>query len=261
MVLKKALIWGINNYPSPNALQGCVNDARDYEATLLAKGFTCVVLLDSMATKANILAGFQWLKSGAVDGDVIVFAGSSHGTKVADPHGDERDRFDEAIVCYYSDPAQFANSLLIDDEIQAVLATVPSGVIVEGWSDSCYSGTISKAAQLDPMKYKSRCIPGPLTCGKKANKFLSMTPGMKECMWSACTDAQTAAEGVVTISGVPTHRGFFSYKMCQAIRSFVNTKSRSEIQTLVDNAVRRVIANQTPMLECSVENAGKKLFT
>ena len=261
MVQRKLLVWAINAYPAPYTLQGCINDAHDYATTLSSKGFDqqCI-LLDSMATKSAVLDGLQWLVSNNVAGDVISFAWSTHGTKVIDTSGDEPDGFDEGIVCYFTDPNQITQSVITDDEIRAKLSQVPEGVTIECFGDSCYSGTATRLANLDIDKFTSRCIPGPLTRGKKASKVLTIVPGVKECAWEACTDTQTSTEGIVTINGERVYRGLFSYFMCKAIRSYANTKTRNEIQSIVDNVVRRVIPTQTPVLECSQSESIQKMF-
>jgi metacaspase-1 len=251
MVQKKALIVGINAYPQ-SPLQGCVNDAHDYETTLIAKGFTIAILLDSMATKAAIISGLQWLVSGAITGDVLAFCYSGHGTKVPDTNGDEAEGFDEGLcpVDYFVNPAQ---RTIIDDELKAIFSTVPAGVTLEPFLDSCYSGTATRG--LNIKEFTARVLPGPKR-GVKATRVLSIIPNLKECAWEACTDTQTSAEG--TVGGVK--RGLFSYFMCKGIRNMGNM-NRTQLMASVATKVQAVIPGQTPVLECNQSEANQQIFT
>jgi hypothetical protein len=79
-----ALIIGINAYPPPNELYQCVNDANGMRDALvqsnLWSGATVVQLLDSSATKANILAKIQELGSQAGAGTTFFMYFSGHGS-------------------------------------------------------------------------------------------------------------------------------------------------------------------------------------
>ena len=78
---KRALCIGINDYPgTQNDLRGCVNDANDWATALAARGFTVSKLLDSQATKAALVAGFEQLITSAKSGDTIAITFSGHGT-------------------------------------------------------------------------------------------------------------------------------------------------------------------------------------
>ena len=74
---KKALLVGINDYRQINDLSGCINDVTNVRDILLKYfGFTVPairLLVDSRATKANIMSRLHWLVTGAKRGDVLVF--------------------------------------------------------------------------------------------------------------------------------------------------------------------------------------------
>lgn len=149
---RKALCVGINkfqNYPSAT-LRGCVPDAENM-TLLLEKllGFASsdiTTLVDSKATKANIMAGLKEMVKGAVDGkySYLVFSLSSHGTQVPDLSGDEPDRADEAFCPH--DLAQKGdkwdpNHIIADDELRDLFVQLPKGVLLEVYLDTCHSGT------------------------------------------------------------------------------------------------------------------------
>ena len=59
---KRALCVGNNDYPGTGMdLAGCLNDAKDWEALLKARGYRVERLLDADATRARILAALQAL--------------------------------------------------------------------------------------------------------------------------------------------------------------------------------------------------------
>ncbi len=152
MAGRKALCVGINkfkNLPSA-ALQGCVNDADDMEKLLKALlGFQAqdiVKLIDTKATKANIIKNLKEMVEGAKSGkySYLVFSMSSHGTQVPDLSGDEPDRADEAFCPH--DLAQKGNvwdpqHIITDDELRDLFIQLPENVLLEVYLDTCHSGT------------------------------------------------------------------------------------------------------------------------
>ena len=144
---RKALCIGINNYPGTDMdLAGCVNDAKDWSAELGARGFTVSQLLDAAATKAAMVAGFRDVIGRAAKGDLVVISFSGHGTFVPDDNGDESDGFDEGLCPF---DLQTGGQALLDDEIHQMFAARKAGVRLLLISDSCHSGTVTRAA-VDP---------------------------------------------------------------------------------------------------------------
>ncbi len=145
---KRALCMGINNYPGTHMdLHGCVNDANDWAAELAGRGFAVSKLIDSQATKAAMVSAIQSLIGSAVSGDVVVITYSGHGTYVPDTNGDEIDGLDEALCPY---DLQTGGGALVDDEINTLFSARKAGVRLLLISDSCHSGTVTRAAAADP---------------------------------------------------------------------------------------------------------------
>lgn len=145
---KRALCIGINNYPGTDMdLQGCVNDASDWKATLESRGYTVSTLLDNQATKAAMVAAMQSLIGSAVKGDSLVITYSGHGTYQPDTDGDEADGLDEGLCPY---DIQTNGAALVDDEIRAIFSARKPGVRLLLISDSCHSGTVTRAAKNEP---------------------------------------------------------------------------------------------------------------
>jgi len=140
---RRALCIGINNYPGTQMdLAGCVNDANDWADELGARGFEVRRLLDAQATKAAMLAGMREVIGAAAAGDTVVITFSGHGTYVPDASGDERDGLDEGLCPYDLK----TGGALLDDEIHAIFAARKGGVHLVLISDSCHSGTVTRAA-------------------------------------------------------------------------------------------------------------------
>jgi hypothetical protein len=144
---RKALCIGINDYPGTGAdLKGCVNDAADWRATLEARGYSTSSLLDAQATKAAMVGALEDLIGGAAAGDSLVVTYSGHGTYQPDADGDEADGLDEGLC-----PCDLRSAgALVDDELRAIFAARKAGVKLLFISDSCHSGTVSRAAPAEP---------------------------------------------------------------------------------------------------------------
>jgi hypothetical protein len=86
---KVALLVGINQYPEPYSLKGCVNDVELQRHLLIHRfGFNpndIHTLTDQQATRQGILGAFdEYLIKQAKPGDVVVFHYSGHGSLVVD---------------------------------------------------------------------------------------------------------------------------------------------------------------------------------
>ena len=136
--MKRALTIGINDYPNA-PLQGCVNDATQWALYFSeTRRFDRVnTIIGRDATRARVTAAIRAMLEVSVAGDEIAIQYSGHGTRVPDQSGDEKDQLDEAWVLY--------DGVWLDDEIADLLKDLPSGVKMVVVSDSCHSGTVSRA--------------------------------------------------------------------------------------------------------------------
>lgn len=139
---RRALCIGIDRYPAPYGLAGCVGDARLWARTLEQLGFERpVLLLDEQATRGRILGEMERLVEGSRPGDVLVLQYAGHGTRFHDRDGEEGDRYDEALVPVDMGQGHF----ILDDEQHEVLARLPEGVSLTCLFDCCHSGTNTRA--------------------------------------------------------------------------------------------------------------------
>jgi hypothetical protein len=269
---KKALCVGINDYPYDGSdLNGCVNDAQAWADLLTShydfKQSDVKLLIDAQATKAAILEGLQALLAGAKAGDVLVFTNSSHGTYVADTSGDEP-KYDEALC-----PYDCADNLLVDDELRELFKNLPEGVHLTVISDSCFSGTVTRAAI-------SEVIPGLKTPDDRRIRFLSPAlrsqpilknpwkakskgrikypeTGMKEILLSGCSDKEYSYDALI---GGKYH-GAMTYFALQAIQTAAYKITLQQLHTRVNFLLDDAGYPQHPQLEGSDSNKKRLIFS
>lgn len=268
---KKALCVGINDYPyDGNDLNGCVNDAKAW-GNILVKSFGYAsndikMLLDGEATKANIIAGIKNLLTGAKPGDVLVFSNSSHGTYVADTSGDE-EMYDEALCPYDID------NLILDDELRELFANLPKGVSLTVISDSCFSGTVTRAAIAD-------VIPGLKTPDERRVKFLSpalmggailVNPfkakpkssikypeaKMNEILLSGCSDKEYSYDALMG----SVYHGAMTYYAIKAITDANFQITFNQLHQRILNLIDQGGYPQHPQLEGGDANKKKQVFS
>lgn len=146
--MKRSLHIGINDYPgSGSDLRGCVNDANDWRVALEARGFQATSMLDSEATKSNMVESISKIVGDTGRDDISVITYSGHGTWVPDDDGDEADGRDEAL-CPYDIVTD--GYILTDDELYEIFGSRKRGARIIFISDSCHSGTVARSASFMP---------------------------------------------------------------------------------------------------------------
>jgi len=118
-------------------LAACENDANDLAALARKQGMKPTVLLTNKATRASTLRHLRSAAKSLRRGDLFFLTFSGHGGQVRDVTGDEADKQDETWCLY--------DSQLIDDELYFELSRFVAGVRVLVLSDSCHSGTVTRA--------------------------------------------------------------------------------------------------------------------
>ncbi|EEM80724.1 hypothetical protein bthur0011_52610 [Bacillus thuringiensis serovar huazhongensis BGSC 4BD1] len=135
-------------------LVACESDAEDMG--LIAKSLrydNTSTLLTTNATIDNFVNEVKKAASSLESGDIFFLSYSGHGGRVPDQQNDEADGFDETWCLY---DGQF-----LDDEIHALWHLFKEDVRIVVLSDSCHSGSITKAqhyalynfSNIDPVKH------------------------------------------------------------------------------------------------------------
>ena len=263
---RRAVQVGINNYKSISDLNGCLNDVTNVRGILKDllgfKNEEIRILTDDRATKANILDRLNWLVKGAKSGDYLVFHYSGHGSQIRDRHGDElSDSLDE-LICPW-DMDWNAGTYITDDDLNAIFTTLPAGVLLEVYLDSCNSGTGLRVLDLGrptefgpPHPTLNRYIEPPVDLlarfeGEedelKRKKLLSgaTRAPVHHILWAGCKDNQTCADAFINGS----YNGAFSYYFCKVMRDTGNKLSRAEVLSRVRSALKTGNYSQIPQLE------------
>ena len=269
----QALCVGINQFahlPNSSWLNGCVNDANDMAAMLRARPDfsrgSVTVLTDADATKATVMARLTDMVERAKGGrlDHIVFSFSSHGTQVPDTNGDETvDHVDEAFACHDID--QKGNdwdrdTVIVDDELNALLSDIPKGVLVEVVLDTCHSGTGLKGDDLMPGR-KPRFLPPPTALGirrlaptsdpKGYQELVRTTPAAtRAVLFAACRADQTSSDAYLD----GRYSGAFTYYFLKALKGAGTGSApvaRSTLLTAVSAGLRGGDFSQRAQLEAS----------
>lgn len=194
---KKALIVGINYVGTGTELRGCINDARNMQAMLAARGFEIEMCLEKDATTQGIKDGLARLTSNASVGDTLVFHYSGHGSQW--PSKNEPDGFEE-IICPID--LNWRDKVITDDTLRAIFNQVPNGVNVTVVLDCCHSGTgldqtatyvkkkprakAEKALAAEMETRGSRYLPPPANIAE-------MLEGTELVQWSTSRDVNASA--------------------------------------------------------------------
>ncbi len=143
-----SLHLGLNSV-DPGAYEGwdgplaaCEFDAKDMAAIARSKGMKPTVLLTKKATRAGFLAHLRMAVKSLKSGDLFFLTFSGHGGQVPDSNRDEPDRKDETWCLF--------DGQLIDDELYFELSRFAAGVRVLVLSDSCHSGSVTRARPTPP---------------------------------------------------------------------------------------------------------------
>jgi len=265
---KRAVCVGINNYPGDyNDLNGCVNDANDW-ASLLGNDFGYEIdkILDEAATKSSMLGALESLVNDADDDDLLVFTYSGHGSWEYDKPGnpDESDNRDETLCAY--------DGNILDDEIRILLKQRPTNAHLTIISDSCHSGTVTRARLIherdagtaaDPQSApKPRYMPPENDLDAMRtwllpirNRALYPETGMAELLLTGCNALEYSYDAY--ISG--RYNGAMSALTIGLIKSNPNVTYR-ELHRNLRELLPTAQYPQSPQLEGTDANKDRGLF-
>lgn len=136
-------------------LNACENDANDMAALAKAQGMKPTVLLTKKATRKALLNGLRAAAKVLKQGDLFFLSYSGHGGQVPDVTGEEADKKDETWCLW--------DGQIIDDELYLEYARFAAGVRIVVLSDSCHSGTVTRAGPPAPgaagPEWRSKMMP------------------------------------------------------------------------------------------------------
>jgi hypothetical protein len=184
-----ALAIGLNNidndyYENHYNLTGvplpsCENDANDMAGIAVSRNFQVETLCTEAATRENVINGISRAAKTLKPGDIFMLSYSGHGYQVRDENGDEPDKWDETWCLF--------NDMLIDDELNALFTKFAENVRILVFSDSCHSGTVTKAMSKSIKEIRAK---------KDANLLDVKAPVKASVLLiSACRDNQEVDSG------------------------------------------------------------------
>lgn len=214
------LFIGINYTGTNNALRGCINDAKDWQAYFAPHLKSDAMLLEQTATKANIIAEMSKVLAKLTANDTAIITFSGHGTHIPDQSGDETDRRDE-VLC----PWDMNRNLLLDDELRDILSQRADFSRVLLITDCCHSGTMTRnsedrgAARYIPFAELTCCmcseVVDRITAQARAARFFARATDAGMAHLSGCQDDQVSYDA--TIAGKAC--GAFTYYALAALKA------------------------------------------
>jgi hypothetical protein len=124
-------------------LVACEADAKDMANIAKSKKFQVETLLTKEATRANVKEIISKAAKDMKSGDIFMLSYSGHGGELPDLNMDE-DKNDlnkkDETWCLF-------DGQQVDDELNSMFVAFSEGVRILIFSDSCHSGTVSKALE------------------------------------------------------------------------------------------------------------------
>jgi hypothetical protein len=118
-------------------LAACEMDAQDMTDVAGNQGYQATTLLTADATRETVTGLITRAARDLSAGDIFLLTYAGHGGQVPDKNGDEQDLTDETWCLY--------DGQLVDDELYALWASFEKDVRVFVLSDSCHSGSVTRA--------------------------------------------------------------------------------------------------------------------
>lgn len=256
---KLYLSCGLNDYPgTKNDLNGCVNDALDWTDLLHREyRFNVTRLTNYEVGKSNVVNALKDMVAKASEGWHLVWSFSGHGSNVADKDGDEPDKRDECLCLH--------DSFLLDDEIRAILKNLHPKASFTFISDSCHSGSVTRAfmstLNIDAPYAKPRFLPPEdnneaLVIPGSMARIMNPEEGMNEILISGCSPTEYSYDAY--IGG--RYNGAMTYNAVRILKQTPNITYNAFYAQL-----RKVLPSsnypQTPQLEGKEENKNKLMFS
>lgn len=227
-------------------LNACEADARAMATLLGRKGFDVVTLLTAAATRDAVAGNIRDAAKNAKPGDIFIYTNSSHGGQLPDLNADEADGADETICLYDGE--------LVDDELFELWSLFARGVRVVMISDSCHSGTVSRALDIPTPNLgidKQRAMPIDVSTRVYLARQdfydpILNDPALKQAQsriqasvlhLGACADNQTASDGLMN--------GLFTSKL---LSTWAGGTFRGCYGSFLQQIRRRMPPTQTPQL-------------
>lgn len=194
----------------PGHLNAAVNDAVVLASYFARGGMDSRQFIDSVATLDVVIGQFESAAKTLVSGDALVFTFSGHGN-TSPVFSDE----DKQSICLY-------DGELSDQKFRQLLSAFVEGVRIVVIIDSCFSGGMDRARQVDRARRLTRFQP----FGVKAKRRVRADARIPDI--SAAVLELTASSSQET-SGEDLEHGFFTLALVESLDGF--TKAGAPMPT------------------------------
>jgi hypothetical protein len=244
-----ALLIGINNYPYPNKLHGCVNDIRDIAAELIGKfkfaQANISQMADADATAVNIRSALEKSVGKLEAGDRFLFWYSGHGSQLV------AGNVATDVICPVDFNFTAATSVTVDD-FHAVFSKIPRGVAAAWGSDSCHSGDLERSFHGLGVPRMFRPPPSQEASqqlalrAKTVRRFRDISAELPNiALLAGCQSNQTSADA--DIDG--RYNGAFTYYFLKQLATpGALAQALQKLIPLVQAALTKAGYSQTPQL-------------
>ncbi|HBB35741.1 MAG TPA: caspase [Cyanobacteria bacterium UBA8803] len=276
---KLALLVGINGYPDPYQLKGCVNDAYLEQELLIHRfGFNpndILLITDESnikPTRAGILQGFEeHLIKQAKPGDIVVFHFSGHGSQVFDPDSGFKDQLNSTFVPIDRVVSSVGDRVTVSDIMGESLFLLMSALPTENVTvvlDSCHSGggkrgnltvrAIDGGRQIDPSslerEYQEQWLSRLGISRAQVGRDRQRSIAQGVVIASAARD-QLAAD--TPFDGF--HAGAFTYSLTQYLwQATGNEAVRSVVANVARSTTRISSTRQVPEFEFKPDSGNEQ---
>ena len=231
---KKALLIGINYNGTSSQLNGCINDINSIGTILTEKyAFKSITKITDETTQKPtrdvILASFAQFLASGVEGDLLFFSFSGHGSSTLDRNKDETNGNDEMIIT--SDLKG-----ILDDELKALIQTnLKKNVTLFALFDCCFSGTV--------LDLKYQYLDSLANDASTVNNNDAETIG-NVIMISGCNDEQTSADAYID----KKYQGAMTWAFISAITSLATKPSWRDLLVNMRDKLNTSQFTQLPQL-------------
>lgn len=235
--MKKAILIGINYKNTSSELHGCISDVNNMYKFL---NENCEFQKENMhvlteetekvPTRLNIEKEVDWLISGNLYGDVLLFYYSGHGAYIKDTSNGDVNGYDETIV-----PLDYETQGVITDDwlYNYMVKKIEKDITLIGFSDSCHSGSVVNLKynmQFDSKRISTSSGQAYIGSEWSDDFLLSIDKGSEIvgncCFFSGCRDTETSADAFIN----NINQGAFTSCLLDCLRCFVvkmpDTKTR-----------------------------------
>lgn len=262
MKSKLALCIGIDDYPGPESLNGCVNDAHAWRNILYEFfGFALTdirLLLNKEATKKNIIDTIKKILMASKHDDIFIITISCNGSYIANTE----DKSYQEVLC----PYDIENNWLKLSEISALTKDFFSGGKLTIILDASFNGTVTRTLL-------SQSLPGIRHTDDRRARFYSpalMGRPLLDNPWRAanekiiwnclviksCSNYEYAYD--LYLNGA--YHGAFSYFAIESIREALAKISIEQFLKKVTYKLQKAHFPQHPQLLSNNPNIDLPLF-